>query len=235
MTEQHAHPSFDTIADFLIADHKVLDGLSTADRRLAEIGCLLAVDPASPELLAIFREAYQAGSLPESLEDMLIHAIGYLGVIVVRRAHELLMIALTEIETTATHDVVVCMEPNRRLRVETGARLYDRFDPGRQAKQEEKFAALSPAYYPRAMELSGLILASPMLALRERQIMTVAMLSCLGGQTEQLRFHIGVALRNNVQRETLASILILVQAYAGMPRANSAADLALDVLKQNAR
>jgi alkylhydroperoxidase/carboxymuconolactone decarboxylase family protein YurZ len=40
----------------------------------------------------------------------------------------------------------------------------------------------------------------------------------------------GVSLRNGVERETIAGILILVQAYAGMPRANSAATLALDVL-----
>jgi alkylhydroperoxidase/carboxymuconolactone decarboxylase family protein YurZ len=62
--------------------------------------------------------------------------------------------------------------------------------------------------------------------------MTVAMLACLGGQSDQLRFHIGASLRHGVDQTTLAGILILVQAYAGMPRANSAAQLALEVLKE---
>jgi hypothetical protein len=43
---------------------------------------------------------------------------------------------------------------------------------------------------------------------------------------------IGVALRNDVDQATLTGILIVVQVYAGMPRANSAARLALEVLNQ---
>ena len=62
--------------------------------------------------------------------------------------------------------------------------------------------------------------------------MTVAMLASLGGQNDQLRFHIDVALRHGVDQTTLAGIFILVQAYAGMPRANNAAQLALTVIKE---
>jgi alkylhydroperoxidase/carboxymuconolactone decarboxylase family protein YurZ len=64
--------------------------------------------------------------------------------------------------------------------------------------------------------------------------MTVAMLSCLGGQAEQLRFHIGVALRNGVELDVLAGVLVLVQVYADMPRANSSASLAIEVLGTSA-
>jgi 4-carboxymuconolactone decarboxylase len=232
MSEQNTLIAFDAIADFLIADRKVVDGLPTEDRRLAEIACLLAVDPCSPELEAAFREALQADSRPEILEAALIHAIGYLGIIVCRKGRRSLLRALTGKDMPTSLAGVVPVPTDRATRVESGARLYDRFDPGRQAKQATTFEVLSPIYYPRAMELSGLVLASPILALRERQIMTVAMLACLGGQSDQLRFHIDVALRYGVDQTTLAGILILVQAYAGMPRANSAAQLALKVLKE---
>ncbi len=50
-------------------------------------------------------------------------------------------------------------------RVETGTRLYDRFEAGREREQADIFEALSPAYYPRAMELTGLVCASPELSL----------------------------------------------------------------------
>jgi alkylhydroperoxidase/carboxymuconolactone decarboxylase family protein YurZ len=42
--------------------------------------------------------------------------------------------------------------------------------------------------------------------------MTIAMLSCLGGQEAQLRFHMGVAIRNDVERDTLAGIAIDILA-----------------------
>lgn len=232
MSEQQTLIAFDAIADFLIADRKVVDGLSTEDRRWAEIACLLVADPYSPELEAAFREALQAGSKPEILEATLIHAIGYLGIIVCRNGRRSLLRALAGLGMPASSADVAPVATDRAARVKSGAQLYDRFDPGRQAKQAATFEALSPIYYPRAMELSGLVLASSVLALRERQIMTVAMLACLGGQNDQLRFHMEVALRHGVDQTTLAGIIIVVQAYAGMPRANSAAQLALKVLKE---
>ena len=221
--------SFEIITDFLIADREGPEGLTAPDRRLAKIGSLLAIDPAGTDLRAAFCEALEAGSSLNMLQAMLLHAVGYLGVIRMRYAHQGLMAVLNEAGSEIEAGGPV--ESDRTLRVALGSQLYDRFDPGRQIEQAKLFEPLSATYYPRAMELSGLTLAPPALALRERQIMTIAMLSCLGGQSDQLRFHLAVALRNEVERETLAGILILVQAYAGMPRANTAATLTLEVLR----
>ena len=221
---------FDNIADFLFEDRQHIDGLAPADHRLVEIGCLLTLDCDSPELRSIYRQMLRAGPAAALLESILIHATGYLGVVRMRRAHHKFLAELSGAKTTLSWPEEHAINPDRAQRVRSGSRLYDRFEPGRQAVQAAKFEALSPIYYPRAMELTGLVLAPSALPPRERQIVTVAILSCLGGQTEQLRFHIGVARRCGVSRETLAGILILVQAYAGMPRANSAASLALEVL-----
>lgn len=214
------------IVTFLQEDRRVVHDLVEEDRRLAAIGCLLALHPAGAELRDEVRGALDAGMNPRLIEAMIIHAVGYLGVIRLKPAVETLL-ATVPAGALAAESFV---SGDRRTRINAGAELYDRFDPGRQAKQSKMFEALSPAYYPAAMELAGLTLGPPELALRERQIMTIAILSCLGGQDAQLRFHIGVAHRNGVARETVASILILVQAYAGMPRANSAAGLALKAL-----
>ncbi len=233
MAEPLETPGFRAVAEFLIADRRNVEGLAEADRRLAVLACLLAVDPACIDVRLLFKEALSSDVSPLTLEIALVHAIGYLGAIRVGAAYRQLGDELAEagLAHAVIHDTAV--ESDRQTRVDNGVRLYDRFDPGRQAQQARMFAALSPDYYPRAMELSGLVLQSPYLALRERQIMTVAMLACLGGQADQLRFHIGVALRNGVSRETLAGIFIVVQAYAGMPRANSAASLALAVLNDD--
>lgn len=224
---------FQILATFLIDDRQTIEGLEEEERHLATLGCLLAVDPASPEVRAVFANVLRGGMSPERLEAMLIHAIGYLGVIVLRNAHRQL---LAELEKAGLHITLSGHAPiaeNRQERVDDGIHLYDRFNPGRQAQQAQKFAALSPGYYPRAMELSGLVLGSPLLSLHDRQIMTVAMLACLGGQSDQLLFHMGVALRNGVSQTAMSGILLLVQAYAGMPQANSAASLALDALAQD--
>jgi 4-carboxymuconolactone decarboxylase len=222
--------AFEVIADFLLQDRHGPEGLTAADRRLAIIGCLAAVGPDSPELGTTLREAISSGVSPKSIEAMLIHAIGYLGIITVRRAHEQLISILAEANLAGALDGATTIAPERSVRIEQGVHLYDRFDPGRQAKQAARFATLSAIYYPRAMELSGLVLADPALPLRDRQIMTIAMLSSYGGQPDQLLFHIGVALRNEVSHAVLAGVLIIVQAYAGMPRANSAATLALEAM-----
>ncbi|HEV2676441.1 MAG TPA: carboxymuconolactone decarboxylase family protein [Aliidongia sp.] len=222
--------AFETVADFLVEDRRTVDGLSVEDQRLATVGCLLVVGPEGPELAATLREAIREGSAPKRLEAMLVHAIGYLGVVVPRRAYEQLRRALAEAGQATALDGAIPIPADRAARVEQGARLYDRFDPGRRAQQAAGFVPLSPIYYPRAMELSGLVLADGTLVARDRQIMTVAMLASLGGQSDQLRFHIGVALGSGISRETLAAVLIIVQAYAGMPRANGAASLALEML-----
>jgi alkylhydroperoxidase/carboxymuconolactone decarboxylase family protein YurZ len=57
--------------------------------------------------------------------------------------------------------------------------------------------------------------------------------ACLGEQPDQLQFDLGVSLRHGVDRAGIAGILILVQAYAGLPRANSAATIALEVVAKD--
>jgi 4-carboxymuconolactone decarboxylase len=226
--------AFDLIAKFLMSDRQGSGGLQVRDRLIAQLGCSIATDPDGPEIANSFREALTVGMTAEALEALLIHAIGYVGVPVARAAFAVFNAELERAGVALLPGNPSIVDPDRNTRVQHGARLYDRFDPGRQAAQERKFAPLSPIYYSRAMELSGLVLASAAVPLRERQIMTVAMLSCLGGQAEQLRFHIGVALRNGVELGVLAGVLLLVQVYAGMPRANSSASLAIEVLGESA-
>ena len=228
--ERRFPSSFEAVVDLLVEDRSGNEGLAPGDRHLATLGCLLVAGAASPEMSDFLLARLKEGVAAKRLEAMLIHAVGYLGVVATGSAFRLMCRLLEDAGSQIGFGEVRLPPGEREVRVREGARLYDRFDPGRQAKQAKKFETLSPTYYPRAMELSGLVLADESLILRERQVMTIAMLSSLGGQDDQLRFHIGVGLRNGVSKEVLAGILIVVQAYAGMPRANSAAALALEVI-----
>jgi hypothetical protein len=159
--------NFEAIVEFLIGDRRGPEGLSTSDRRLAEIGCLLTVGPARPGLGEDFRTALDDGTSTEYLEAMLVHSVGYRGVIATRDAHETYKRVCNDLGIEA----IVMGKPierDREARIAIGERLYDRFDHGRQREQADKVRSLSAIYYPRAMELSGLVLASQILSLGER-------------------------------------------------------------------
>lgn len=131
MASAEEMPGFQAVSDFLIAERGTIEGLAEADRRLAVLGCLLAVDPASAEIGAFFQEAIAEGVSRQRLETALVHAIGYLGAIRIRAAHRQLAAALTEAGLIAGAAGKASIPRDRRVRVETGTRLYDRFDPGR--------------------------------------------------------------------------------------------------------
>jgi 4-carboxymuconolactone decarboxylase len=220
---------FSEIADFLLKDRRTAGLLNDTDALLAEIGCLVALAPASPQLGQLFAGALANHVSADFIETALIHAIGYLGILPTQTAYELLNVTVDRLGYIKPIHIFPEIPKDREERVDLGTTLYGRFDPQRAEEQGKKFADISPVYYPRAMEISGLTLRSTMIPLRQRQIMTVAMLSCRGIEP-QLRFHLGVALKNGVTKEELTGILLFVQVYAGMPRANIAALIARAVL-----
>lgn len=73
--------------------------------------------------------------------------------------------------------------------------------------------------------------ARPGLELRERCLVQVAMLACMGVERE-LRFHIRGALRNGVTPEQVREVIMQVAVYAGMPIATEAMLALMEVAKQ---
>jgi alkylhydroperoxidase/carboxymuconolactone decarboxylase family protein YurZ len=225
-----ASSTFEAIVGFLVSDREGPEGLSAEDRLVATIGCIAAVDARSPRLRAVFANACAAGAEPRKLESILLHAVAYLGVIRVQSAFDCLIEVLAERGVDQDLLVGYEVEPDRHTRERAGVRLYDKVRHGRAGASNERFAAISAEFYPRGMELSGLVLDNDLLSSREREIQTVSMLACLGSQPDQFQFHVDVALGLGVGREEIGAILMLVQAYAGIPRTVAAADLVLETL-----
>ncbi|MCS5721716.1 carboxymuconolactone decarboxylase family protein [Herbiconiux sp. CPCC 203407] len=69
----------------------------------------------------------------------------------------------------------------------------------------------------------------PGLGARDRSLITVAAL-VRGGDTEQLRFHVGRALENGVTADELVETVTHLAFYAGWPKAMSATTILKDVL-----
>lgn len=74
----------------------------------------------------------------------------------------------------------------------------------------------------------GDIYSRDKLTLREREIATIAMLTCLGGREPQLNVHINAGLNVGLTYEEIEEIIIQTTPYAGFPTAINA----MNVLKQ---
>lgn len=68
----------------------------------------------------------------------------------------------------------------------------------------------------------------PELAARDRSLITVAVLAA-GGDTDQLRFHLGRAIENGVTQEELVEAITHVTLYAGWPKGMGAMGVAKEL------
>ncbi|HEY6098625.1 MAG TPA: 4-carboxymuconolactone decarboxylase [Anaeromyxobacter sp.] len=75
----------------------------------------------------------------------------------------------------------------------------------------------------------GEIWARPGLPRATRSLLTIGFLVALG-RDEELRLHLGAALRNGVSREEIREVLLQAAVYCGIPAANSAFRIAAEVL-----
>jgi alkylhydroperoxidase/carboxymuconolactone decarboxylase family protein YurZ len=89
---------------------------------------------------------------------------------------------------------------------------------------------LAPDYFDLVRRYCfGEVWARPGLAVRDRSMITVAMLAALGRQ-EELRAHLVGARNVGISRDELVEVLMQVGVYAGIPAGVAALTTAADVL-----
>jgi 4-carboxymuconolactone decarboxylase len=90
-------------------------------------------------------------------------------------------------------------------------------------------AQLAPDFYSWVAEAAfGKIWSREALPLRDRSLITVAMLAALG-RTGELRGHLAGARNLGIPQEELVEVLMQVAVYAGVPAANDALTVAAEV------
>lgn len=94
----------------------------------------------------------------------------------------------------------------------------------------------SEELFPDMREMSvkhlfGEVWSRPGLALRDRSMITVAVLMALA-RTEELKFHMRGALNNGVSREELLEMIMHISHYAGWPTGASAMRVAKEIFSQ---
>ncbi len=76
----------------------------------------------------------------------------------------------------------------------------------------------------------GEIWTRPTLDQKTRSLITIAMMIALN-RTEELRLHLGAAVKNGVSRDELKEVLLQSAIYCGVPAANAAFRIAKEILE----
>jgi 4-carboxymuconolactone decarboxylase len=90
-------------------------------------------------------------------------------------------------------------------------------------------AVMAPDFYAWVAETAfGKIWSREALPIRDRSLITVAMLAALG-KSGELRGHLAGARNLGISQEELVEVLMQVAVYAGVPAANEALTVAAEV------
>lgn len=147
------------------------------------------------------------------------------GLVVLAGAGHLANLAAPDAFTDAV-EAHVCGTPRARGMAVRRAVLGDAHVDRSQGQTDP--AALAFADYATRAAW-GEIWARPGLGRTARSVATLAVLVALGHH-EELRIHVPGALRNGLSREEICEIVLHAGVYAGVPAANSAMPLVLDLL-----
>ncbi|NUP52639.1 MAG: carboxymuconolactone decarboxylase family protein [Catenulispora sp.] len=122
---------------------------------------------------------------------------------------------------------------DRQARFDRGMALLDEISGGRGPAVLESLQEVSPELAHQAVAWGyGEIYSRPQLAPRDRQLVTIGILTALGGCEPQLRLHINTALNVGVMPAEIIEALLQAAGYCGFPRAISATNVAKEVFAE---
>lgn len=132
--------------------------------------------------------------------------------------------------TAPQHDI---NSPENLTRRRHGQAVLSRIDGHQGEAVIDSLADISPALGHHVASFAfGDIYDRPDLDPRSRQLVTLGVLTALGGCEPQLKVHIGAALNVGLSREEITEALLHAAVYCGIPRALNATFAARDVFAE---
>jgi 4-carboxymuconolactone decarboxylase len=124
-------------------------------------------------------------------------------------------------------------DPSEQERFKRGYEVLSAIDREAGQKVVESLADISPdlAHHVAAWGF-GDIYARPGLAPRDRQLVTLGMLTALGGCEPQLKVHINAALNVGLTKKEIVEALLHSAVYCGFPKAVNATFVAKEVFAE---
>ncbi|SEG62927.1 4-carboxymuconolactone decarboxylase [Nonomuraea solani] len=119
---------------------------------------------------------------------------------------------------------------NRDKQYEHGLAMLQQIDGEAGQKVIDSLADISPELGHQVVSWAfGEMYARPQLAPRDRQLVTLGMLTALGGCEPQLEVHINAALNVGLTPTQITEALLHAAVYCGMPRSLNATFVAKKV------
>jgi 4-carboxymuconolactone decarboxylase len=121
----------------------------------------------------------------------------------------------------------------RQERFERGLETLTRIDGSSGQQVVDSLADVSPELGHQVVAWAfGEMYRRPGLVPRDRQLVTLGMLTALGGCERQLEVHVNAALNVGLRAEEIVEALLHAAVYCGMPRAINATLVAKKVLAE---
>jgi 4-carboxymuconolactone decarboxylase len=121
----------------------------------------------------------------------------------------------------------------RQQRYASGRAVLDDIDGAAGANVIDALADISPELGHQVVAWGfGEIYARPGLAPRDRQLVTLGMLTALGGCEPQLEVHVNASLNVGLTPEQIVEALLHASVYCGFPRALNATFVAKKVFAE---
>jgi 4-carboxymuconolactone decarboxylase len=122
---------------------------------------------------------------------------------------------------------------NRDQQYERGLTMLRQIDGEAGQRVVDSLADISPELGHQVVAWAfGEMYARPALAARDRQLVTLGMLTALGGCEAQLEVHINAALNVDLTPAQITEALLHSAVYCGMPRALNATFVAKKVFAE---
>ena len=110
----------------------------------------------------------------------------------------------------------------RGERIDYGRSVLDAINAEAGQRVMSGLGDVSPVLAEQAQIGFGEIYARPQLSPRDRQLLTLGMLTALGGCEAQLEVHVNTALNVGLSADEIVEALLHASAYCGFPRALNA-------------
>ncbi len=116
-------------------------------------------------------------------------------------------------------------------RYDAGVAVLSKLAPDAVKNLDEGLGGLAPELARFIVEFNfGDVFARPQLDLAEREILTIAVLTALGGTERQVRTHARMALRAGVPPQKIVETVVHCSPYVGFPRVLNAVAAVKEVL-----
>jgi 4-carboxymuconolactone decarboxylase len=119
---------------------------------------------------------------------------------------------------------------DRQARYDRGMALLDEVSGGQGQAVVDSLADVSPELGHQVVAWGfGEIYRRPQLVPRDRQLVTIGMLTALGGCEAQLRVHVNTSLNVGLTPAEIVEAMLQAAGYCGFPRALNATAVAKEV------